>query len=580
MASFDASLRKGVVELDDPEELSLIDAPGQREQRTLASLNLDGQVFADFQDFSGTTFTGQVSLVNTRFDKGVSFAGAKFHGPVRLKAVTIPSARGNKSSFAGASFFQSLTVRKSAFYLADFTGCSFGQVATFRGCRFYASAKFDGSVFGGAAAFENVVFHGAGNFVASEFKGGLSFEKVVFRYGLSHARFADAKFLEHAAFGGTRFGGNAIFTESVFEAGASFDGAEFSFVGDSEGDGDNGDSSDRGVADVVAAFDKAVFRADLDNEVVSFRGARIGDATRRRSLSFRGAQFRPSKLALNTKQPLLADYADIECYGNLAFRDADFHSSVVVNFSQARFGADVDFTGAHFGGDALFEKTHCAGDFLVSQARFDRYPDFKQATFFHFPELSQAVLPSRKSSWPSSERKDIVQRLTVLRRLAFRTDDKKTEFDLLVRELKLEGGFASRLYGLVSSYGQSWLRPALWLLVFAVIVFPILYFGVGKVRVYSENSVVVVATDNSGRCGGQDPGNAVLAAVELSVRNALIVGIQNDQRAERLGECLGFGNSADARSLAAVLLQATQTVLTVVLIFLIGQAVRRRLQMR
>jgi uncharacterized protein YjbI with pentapeptide repeats len=580
MASLDASLRKEAVELDDDEELASREASRQGEPKTFSTLNFDGQIFADFQDFSGATFTGQVSLNNTRFDKGVSFAGAKFFGPVRLKGVTVPSARGNKITFAGASFFHSFSVRRSTLYLADFTGVSFGKVVSFRGCRFYASAKFDGSLFASAAAFENVVFHGAGNFVAAEFKGGLAFEKVTFRYSISHARFADAKFSEHAAFGGTRFGGNAFFTEAVFDAGASFDGAEFSFVTDGDPDGDNADASARETADLVVSFERATFRADLDSEVVSFRQARIGDRSLRRLLSFRGAHFQPNKLALNTTQRLSADFKDLECFGNLVFRDADLHHAVVADFSQARVGADTDFAGAHFGGDALFEKSHFGGDFLVSQARFDRYPDFKQATFFHFPELSQALLPSRKSSWSALERKNIVQRLTVLRRLASRTDDKKTEFDLLVRELKLEGGFASSLYGLVSSYGQSWLRPALWLVAFAVCVFPALYFATGKVRVSFENGVPAVSTNVTGECGGQDQGSAILAAVELSVRNALIVGIQDDQRAERLGECLGFGSNADARRLLAVLLQATQTVLTVLLVFLIGQAVRRRLQMR
>jgi uncharacterized protein YjbI with pentapeptide repeats len=579
MASLDASLRREAVELDFEEELVSNETSPQQEPKTFPTLNLDGQVLSDFQDFSGATFTGQVSLVNTRFEKGVSFAGAKFFGPVRLKGVTVPSARGNKTSFAGASFFHSLSVRRSTLYLADFTGASFGQVVSFRGCRFYASAKFDGSVFSSAAAFENVVFHGSGNFVASEFKGGLSFEKVTFRYSISHARFADAKFSDHAAFGGTRFGGNAIFTEAVFDAGASFDGVEFSVVVDGDQDGDN-EAGSKETADLVVSFERAVFRADLDNEVVSFREARIGDRSLRRSFSFRGAQFRPSKLALNTVARLSADFKDLECNGNLVFRDADFHDAIVADFSQARFGADADFSGAHFGGDALFEKSHFGGDFLVSQARFDRYPDFKQATFFHFPELSQALLPPRKSSWLYPERKDIVQRLTVLRRLASRTDDKKTEFDLLVRELKLEGGFASSLYGLVSNYGQSWLRPALWLLVFAFFIFPALYLAAGKARLSFENRLPVISADVTGACGEQGGGSAILAAVELSVRNALIVGIQDDQRAERLGECLGFGNNADARRLLGVLLQATQTVLTVVLIFLVGQAVRRRLQMR
>lgn len=580
MASLDASLRKEAFELDNDEELVSTGASRQREPSTLSTLNLDGQVFPDFQDFSGATFTGLVSLANTRFEKGVSFAGAKFFGPVRMKGVTVLSGKGHKTTFAGASFFQSLTVRRSTLYLTDFTGASFGQVVSFKGCRFYASAKFDSASFASSASFENVVFHGSGNFVAADFKSGLSFEKVTFRYSQSHARFSDAKFSEHASFGGTRFGGNAIFAEAVFEAGASFDGAEFSLVADAEAEGDGDDNSDRDVADLFVSFDRAVFRADLDNEVLSFREARIGDRSRRRSFSFRSAHFRPNKLALNTKKNLSVDFRDVECFGNVVFRDADLHESVVADFSQAQLSADVDFSGAHFGGNALFEKSHFGGDVLVSQARFDRYPDFKQATFFHYPELSQAVLPSRKNFWSASERKDIVQRLTVLRRLASRTDDKKTEFDLLVRELKLEGGFASSLYGLVSSYGQSWLRPALWLLAFAVFVFPILYFAAGKGRVSLKDGMPAVTAELTAGCGGRSDGNAIFAAVELSVRNALIVGIQDDQRADRLGECLGFGNDADARRLVAVFLQAIQTVLTVVLIFLIGQAVRRRLQMR
>ena len=152
---------------------------------------------------------------------------------------------------------------------------------------------------------------------------------------------------------------------------------------------------------------------------------------------------------------------------------------------------------------------------------------------------------------------------------------------MLVRELKIEGGVASRLYGLVSNYGQSWLKPAMWLTILSLAVFPLLHLANSGQIPSSHDQVVGLFTGEFGTCSGGTDGTALGAAIELSVKNALIVAADNDARAKRISDCLFQGASASGlRGAVTTGLEALQTILTLVMVFFIGAAIRRRLQMR
>jgi uncharacterized protein YjbI with pentapeptide repeats len=574
------SSARSVLEDSEFEELPIEFAPTAPDTRILDGLILTNTTVAAFADYKGVTFTGPVTLKDVRFQQGFSFAGATFLGPVKLTGVSNDRIRGSIAQFAGAFFGQTLRARKCTFYLCDFTGVRFEQFADFRGTRFYASAKFDKTQFPIAANFSATIFNGSGNFRQANFGGSCDFERVVFKYKHSHARFNEVQFAHHVGFNQAQFSGSVDYTDAVFKSGVSFEDSRFHHgAAPSSQDSDADVTEENG--DFAILFDRVTFRADDDGQTANFKSARFGDHTVPRPVSFKSAMFRPSATEIRAKpSPLTTNFTEMECSGPVDFRDASFSENVSVDFAQTRFADDVDFSGCSFAGDAAFEKCHARGDFLLSQARFARYPNFKQTNFHHHPELSQAILPSRSTTVSRRDRGDVVQRMNVLRRMAQKTDDKKMEYDLLVRELKLEGGFASGTYGLVSKYGQSWLRPAVWLLVFSFMFFPALYLTNGKMgqsfMARASTSPVKALT----ACEDGSGDYALFAALEHSIRTALVVSAQNEARAGRVSNCLGFNGASSARGLGAVTLEACQTILTLILVFFIGQAVRRRLQMR
>lgn len=562
-------------ELED----ELLEAPAQPPplpaERILGGLELDGTTFPSFVDYRGVTFTGDVILRNVRFLGGFSFAGAVFRRRVRFDNVMNERGRGSKAEFDGAKFHGSAFFnRKSALYLASFQDTLFADVAKFQGCRFYASVDFARAVFASAANFRSAVFNGAGDFSDTRFESTADFEGALFRYPKSHAGFAKARFNGPAHFNDASLCGNSDFTEAVFAQGVTFHNARFALNQKTNDVDDEGEQRPAVLhdADVFVRFDRSTFHADEDGEVVNFEHARFGDHNLRREVSFDGAKFRPS-MGPSKEQPL-AILRKVQFFGPVSFSEAVFLEPVSADFDQARFEDKLDLSDCTFGSGAKFAKAQFRNDVILSQTTFQEYPDFRQATLAHAPEVSDAHLPSKLLG----HKEDLVARIGALRRLASRTDNKRAEFDLLVRELKAEGGLASRLYGVVCNYGQSWARPALWLGAFTLVLFPLLHLA-------ANNRVPSSWAANQGQqyAAGltcSDGGNPFAAALELSVKNALIVAPENELQSRRISDCLGAPATSGARSLMTLGLQAAQIVLTLVMIFFIGGAIRRRLQIR
>jgi uncharacterized protein YjbI with pentapeptide repeats len=421
------------------------------------------------------TFTGPVDLKNARFTRGFSFAGATFLKSMKFSKVWNDQVSGSKAEFAGATFFGSVYVRdKSAFYRANFKGADFKSIVTFKGQRFYSSACFDGARFRSAANFAKATFNGAAEFRKAEFFSEADFEHAMFRYQLSHARFSEAIFNAPAFFNSVLFSGNADFEAAEFRNGATFEGSWFSLEQTDEQD-DSKQSTNYGTADLFANFDGAVFlSAPGEAEVVSFKDAKFGDANLHRSVSFERTHFKPW-YSEGKPRAVLVNFEKMACNGPVSFSEARFHECVAANFTHARFQEQVDFEDCTFSGDAIFQRAQMRSDVYLAAARFKQYPDFRQANLTLAPNLSEAQLPENGKQPGSQE--DTLSRIRALRKIAGQADEKRTEADLLVRELKLGGGVASRFYGLIANYGQSWLRPTLWLFLFAFVIFPPLYLA-------------------------------------------------------------------------------------------------------
>lgn len=577
MASVDVAVRADLLEDDFVDELRLL-APQEPRQPTRFSEEISetDKSFDQLLDFDGATFEKDVTLRNCRFLRGFSFKGATFKGKVLFSGCSVSSAKGNKSAFDGATFEKSFKVeRQSAFYLASFVGVQFKQSANFKGSRFYGSAKFDGAHFLQPASFASVTFNGAGTFVEATFHKTANFDAAKFKYSISHARFRTAVFKELATFDEAEMSGSADFARANFLRGVTFNSARFCIVArEAEADAE-AETTTKASGDLTVSFAEARFSSDDNGTIASFERTRFGDHNYRRDVLFDGALF---TCARDEGQCSEVVFKDIETLGHFSMRSTFFRRGVNVDFAAARLEGDLDLTDAEFDGEAYFQKARISGSVSLVETQFQHYPDFRQVTFSHYPQLHLSTLPPEK--YVPSERKDTALKIGALRRIAARTDDKATEQLLLVKELKLAGGVATRMYGLLSNYGRSWSRPAVALLIATVAIYPALYLGVAGLLPTTREQAMATLSASGIPCKGDTEGSAVAAAVEHSLRNALIVGAENETRSQAIQGCLAQEARANSSSLGRSLLETSQVLITLLLAFFVGAAVRLRLQLR
>lgn len=533
------------------------------------------KTFDQVVNFDGATFERDVSLKNCRFLRGFSFKGATFKGRVTLTGCSVTGARGNKSAFDDAVFERTFRAERATFYVTSFAGARFKQSANFKGARFYNSARFDKAQFSLPAVFASSTFNGLGSFFEATFHRTANFEGAKFKYSISHARFGAAVFKELATFDGSEFSGSADFFRANFLRGATFNEARFCFVSREPDADTEGDTSSKVSGDLTVNFKESRFSGDHNGTIATFEKARFGDHNYRRDVVFDGALF-----ACSTDEGRCTpiNFKDIEALGHFSMRSTFFRRGVDVNFASARLEGDLDLTDAEFDGDAYFQKARVSGSVSLAETQFKHYPDFRQVTFAHYPQLHLSELPSEK--YVPMERKDTALKIGALRRIAARTDDKATEQSLLVKELKLAGGVATRLYGLLSNYGRSWSRPALALLIATMLVYPAMYLSAAGLLPMTRDDATAAIAAYGIPCRGETDGSAVAAAIEHSLRNALIVGAENEIRSRALQGCLAQEAQANASSLGRSLLETSQVLITLLLAFFVGAAVRLRLQLR
>jgi hypothetical protein len=348
----------------------------------------------------------------------------------------------------------------------------------------------------------------------------------------------------------------------------------------SNGNDDNG-PVEPPSSDLLVSFERAHFHPSETGLLASFVAARFGDTNFHRHTNFDGARLILDAAAAAPKAQCKALFTEMRCNGRTSFRDAQFGGVVEADFSETLFLGDLDLHKTGFGRDAVFDRCQFKQGLQLTYTRFTDYPSFDNASFSVYPNLSRSQLPDKLTSRAYKLRKEMTRRIGVLRRIAVQSHDKDAELSLLVNELKLGGGLASGLYGVISNYGQSWVRPTVWLLTFALIVFPMIHLAISdRLPQTREEALTVLASGGPSCIDGATGGNAMAAALELSVKNALVIAPENETRSKRIVDCLGSGGVPGMRTAVTTIAEALQIILSVVLVFFVGAAVRRRLQLR
>jgi uncharacterized protein YjbI with pentapeptide repeats len=236
---------------------------------------------------------------------------------------------------------------------ADFHGATFSGVAWFDSATFSGDASFEGVTFSGYAWFENAAFSRNAHFKSVIFSDGCSLEGATFS---GDASFNSAAFSDYAWFESVTFSGNASFESMTVAGNAWFESATFSgdpsfksasFSGDANFEGATFSGDPRFESVVISGgawFDKAIFAGDPSFEGVTISGsAWFDNATFSGAPSFKRAIFSSNAWFESTTFSGAVSFENATISGYAWFENATF--SGVVNFYGAAFGKDFTVSG-------------------------------------------------------------------------------------------------------------------------------------------------------------------------------------------------------------------------------------------
>lgn len=254
------------------------------------------------------------------------------------------------------------------------------------------------------------------------FNGDVDFRYSTFRNGID---FSSAKFCRDALFRSSTFSGFADFEFSMFSSDANFQSCTFS--------------------------ESALFLSSTFSQTADFRYSTFSMSASFASSTFRG-------------------YTDFESckFGWIA----DFMSSTfdgTADFRSITCGGDADFRSCVFSGFTYFSDGAFKSSTMFKDARFlTEAPKFFQREFHQ-----NTTFTTKQSHWPAitadnaEDTKNAYQRLAQVMRELNKPDDEHFFFRQEMRCKAVLEGFPDnvviKLYGLLSDYGYSVLRPAAWL---------------------------------------------------------------------------------------------------------------------
>lgn len=357
--------------------------------------------------------------------------------PKPTEVVDFPLVR-----FESAVFFSGFVFpHNTSFVMAAFSGH-----ADFCEAAFAGGATFYGAAFSGFAFFN--AFSGSASFCEASFCGDAVFNRATFS---GFAVFENARFSADAYFKEAAFPGDAAFGKAMFSRIASFDEARFS------GNASFCEAAFSGNAN----FSKAIFSGDADFRKAAFSG---------------DAHFNKAAFAGDTNFSK-AEFSGVAFFVKAAFSgDAHFvvtRFSGFASFDEATYSSDAEFDEATFSDDADFMAAEFKSLTRFAGAKFQTaVPDFRDA------KLSEAT-EWHGATWPPSpkDREAAQQQVYAYERLKAEMERLKKHADeqfFFAKELRARRALETRgslqwllnyAYEISSDYGQSVGWPIFWLVV-------------------------------------------------------------------------------------------------------------------
>ena len=588
----------------------------------------DSVIFSSDASFDSATFSGNGRFDGATFSGGTSFDSAAFSGNVSFdSAIFSGDARFDSATFSGDAGFYSATFSGDARFLsaifrgdAGFYSATFSRDARFDSAAFSGNGRFDSAIFSGDARFDSATFSGTAGFDSATFSGTAGFDSATFS---GVAGFDSANFSGTAGFDSATFSGTASFESATFSSHASFDSGDFAGYASFDDVKFLGSATLRSTTfsgDV--SLSAAVFSRD-----VTFRGARFlgvaefGIATFSGYASFEDVSFFGNARfeGVIFKAPTLfsglfqggarfesAVFEGVTTFfAKIAAPERDFPKA----FYGARFAGIADFSGAVGEGqggrlaaafaEAQFEKALILTDGL----------DGRQGQAFHKALLAKTRDAAEGEKARNAAFATLESGCRVVKIAMGKARDEVREqayyrLQLRARQQRSDIGRWERafgwLYGWASDYGSSFSRPLVLLLAMTV-AFGLLYWGLG---VFGSAATVwcpallALAFAGIGRSAAKEGADEAALTGFLIGQGTIVLLIagllggdpvwQGQKMAlsavfrpfATLAEQASKGGPAwvEAAKLGLHLITTVQSLLSGVLIFLFGLAVKRRFQ--
>jgi hypothetical protein len=426
----------------------------------------------------------------------------------------------------------------------NFVSATFCETTSFEKCHFSEGVSFSLSEFKKDAIFESACFFGPGKFKNAEFEAAVNLRGAIFQ---DEADFSSSTFAKNVNFELASVGKNISFKKCIFKGKLSL--SEAKFFGQTN------------FTNVKCEND-AKFHKSFFHDFADFNNTNFGDYVGFKSCEFlQRANFRKCKFVG------FSDYQSSIFHNRAQFEQSEFQSSAVfkntkfkevATFGNTTFYESVDMSYCHFESISYFQNAKFNGLTKFVSCNFSFLPpDFRGATLHEATEWHE-------SNWPSTwkNRRQSQQQVYAYERLKQEMERLKKHEDeqfFYTEELRTRRAIVSPtngywwlnfLYEKLSGYGQSVSRPLLAQLV-------ILLLG-----------DMIFESTNSFKGAPLEPQRAIA----LSFANVFsFLPIRKEVFGEQFLKDL---------SPLAHLTSTVQMIVSLILFFLIGLALRNRFRMK
>jgi uncharacterized protein YjbI with pentapeptide repeats len=428
--------------------------------------------FSEDTYFTGAQFLGEANFRNARFTREANFTGIQFSGGANFKDV----------HFSEIAFFGSVQFSKEARFSnaqfiknAYFRCARFLEKSYFGNVRFLGEARFSGAQFSGEVTFKGVQFSKEAYLVSTQFSDKAYFRRAQFS---GQAYFEGAQFSGEANFRNARFTKETRFSGAQFLMEANFQSVRFSeIVKFSFAQFLNYTNFGRSWFLKNGLFTNVKFLKEIDFTNSSIQ---LLDFTQCEISSF--MRFREINSIKQGTPPtiLLRDLRFWE-NGHLLLEDFDVSK---VSFWQTNFyiiRPRIDFVRVNWGKEKVII------DDIEKRQEYKKYKTNTQDDWLTKEELNLIYDPIEKL--PEKSKAETIEQCYRQIRMNYEAGGEhpdagefyKHEMRVRGKRLKKDKKFIwclHKLYGFVSSYGESPEKPLIWLCGF-VVIFSIIYMFTG-----------------------------------------------------------------------------------------------------